>query len=198
MKSTMMAAVLVFLLGGQTAQAQIATSVEVFALGVDGDQAMVTPDYFARMGDVSVYGFAEFVGDGSWFTNHSATWSFTKHFGLYGEVGLTDDDIFSSAIGPSISIPAPGFIYLKVRPTVVLGDHERTRELNIVWKTESLPVFGGEIWTEGFIRTLRDAGNTYGQPQLWWRKTDSSWHFGIEVEVAGADQTLRGGLRKTF
>ncbi len=197
MKKIVIAVALV-LFGVQIAVAQISTSVEMFPIGVNFEQAMATPDYFTVIGNVAVYSFAEFVGDGSWFTNHSATWSPTKYLGLYAEASINDVHDVSTSIGPAFSIPLPGFVYFKMRPTAVIGDLERTRELNLVWKSKSLPAFGGEIWTEGFIRTLRDAGNTYGQPQVWWRQTDSTWHFGVEVEISGSDRTLRGGLRKTF
>ena len=113
-------------------------------------------------------------------------------------LGWTTRGVSSSAFGPVISLPVPGFVYLKAMPQFVFGVPERTREVNLVWKSGSLVVFGGEIWTEGFIRFWRDAGNSYGQPQLWYKHGDSSWDFGIEVEVAGSERTVRGGVRKHF
>lgn len=197
MKNLVLVVVLA-LFGSQIANAKITTSAEVFALGVDADQGMITPDYFTKLGDVSIYGFIEIDGGGGWFSNHTMTWMPTKYLGLYTEASLNDSDQFSTSIGPAFSIPLRGFTYLKVRPTAVIGDLERTRELNLVWKSKSLKAFGGEVWTEGFIRTLRDAGHTYGQPQVWYKRSNSPWHFGVEIEVDGSNRTARGGLKRVF
>lgn len=179
----------------------VATSIEILPLGAGLDRVMLTPDYFTRVGDVSFYGFVEYSGEaGGWYTNHSATWlPGGSWIGLRAEVGLDDAGNSGSALGVTFAPKLPGFVYFKATPQAVFGNYARTFEVNTSWKTKSLPLFGGELWSEGFIRAFRNSGNSYGQPQLWWKKSaDSTWYFGTEVEVAGSSRTVRFGARKVF
>lgn len=179
----------------------VATSVEILPLGAGLDKVMLTPDYFTRVGDVSFYGFVEYSGEaGGWFTNHSATWiPKGSWLGLRVEVGINDSGSSGSALGVTFAPKLPGLVYFKATPQAVFGNYARTFEVNTSWKTKSLPLFGGEIWSEGFVRFFRDVGNTYGQPQVWWKKSaNSTWYFGTEIEVSGSDRTVRFGARKVF
>lgn len=198
---TLWVAVLAVFFGTPTQAVNVSTSIEVLPLGVNLDQVMITPDYFTKIGDVAFYGFVEYSGEaGGWFTNHSATWiPKGSWLGLRAEAGINDSGSSGSALGVTLAPKVPGFVYFKATPQAVFGNYARTFEVNTTWKTKGLPLFGGELWSEGFIRSFRNAGNTYGQPQVWWKKSaDSTWYFGTEVEVSGSDRTVRFGFRKVF
>ncbi|MBP6924569.1 MAG: hypothetical protein KBB78_03290 [Candidatus Pacebacteria bacterium] len=182
-------------------QAQVTTSVEVLPIGTSFDHVMITPDYFTMLGEVTLYGFVEYSGEGGgWFADQSATWMTTKHVGFAGEASTDNNENSRSSFGPAFKPSVPGFASLTILPTVVFGTPDFDRELKIVWRTNDFAALGGVIWSEGFVRTLRNNGaHTYGQPQVWWRKSpESTWHFGVEAELFGADWTFRGGFRKVF
>ncbi|MBP9771555.1 MAG: hypothetical protein KBD16_01380 [Candidatus Pacebacteria bacterium] len=176
-------------------------SVEVLPLGVPGDQVMITPDMFWKLGaDFSLYSFIEYSGeDGVWFQNNIVNYTSTKHVGLRAELGVMDDGTSFFKVGPAFSTRMPGFTKVTLVPMFVSGTPGFDRELLVTWKSKSLRALGGEIWTEGFIRTLRNQGaNTYGQPQVWWSRTGSAWSFGLESEVSGASQTVRVGVKRVL
>lgn len=174
-------------------------SLEILPLGVETDRMMVTQDYLWSVDRVSLYGFVEYSGEaGSWFTNHAATYQVLPWLSGRGEVGVDDGGVSFGKVGLQINLTPPGFQSLKVAPLFVSGTPEYKWELLLAWRTKPLGFQRLDVWFEGFIRTAREDADTYGQPQLWAAVPDSPWHFGAEVEVAGANRTLRVGIRRVF
>jgi hypothetical protein len=168
---------------------------------------MVAPEYLAKWGDWSAYGFVEYGGEarkGPWFTNHALSWTPTANLGLRVEVGGDDHGARYAKIGPRFTFTSADWGTIQIAPLLIGGTPKYDGELLIVWKSQDFLPTKGRMWTEGFIRTARGEGNTYGQPQVWFNPTceKKQWYcttdYGVEVEVGGADRTVRGGVRLHF
>lgn len=189
-----------------SAQPKVDLGFEFHPVGVETERLMAMPYYVAVDAErkLVAFGFVEYSGEaGSWFTNHAVSWSANKYFGLRAEVGADDAGSSFGKVGPTVKLPwVPGFNYLNVSPLFTSGTPAYDSELHISWSTKSAEFLIGstpvKVWSEGFIRTFRDGGHTYGQPQVWVSFGSLPFDYGVELEIAGADRTYRGGVRARF